>query len=276
MTTSDPRREVTAAFNRIAPGYDVPALRFFPFAADRLAARLNPKRAAKVLDVATGTGAVALALAQGVGDAGRIMAIDLSEDMLDRLQEKIDKFGIRNIDLHVMDAASLEFRREVFDNVVCSFGIFYLPDMFAGLKEWMRVTKPGGRVMFTVFGKQAFQPMMELFDKQLECFGVASPDSGASSFAARLFNPDDCRALLKRAGLEDIDVTTEQLGYHLKDEQEWWEVLSNSGMRYRVEGIPLEQRESFREEHLAEARPLVGDRGLWLNVEAHFAGGTKA
>jgi len=39
------------------------------------------------------------------------------------LQEKIDKFGIPNIDLHVMDAAALEFRREYFDHVVCSFRV---------------------------------------------------------------------------------------------------------------------------------------------------------
>ncbi len=263
------------AFNRIAPGYDVPALRFFPFGADRLVARLNPMRGAKVLDVATGTGAVALAVAQAVGDSGRVMAIDLAEGMLDRLQEKIDKFGIRNVDLQVMDAASLEFRREYFDNVVCSFGIFFLPDMFGGLKEWIRVTKPGGRIMFTVFGKQAFQPMMEQFIKRLERFGVTSPDGSMPFFAAPLVDPDDCRALLNRAGLEDIDVTTEQLGYHLKDENEWWDVLWNSGMRNLVEKIPSEQRESFREGHLAEVRPLVGDQGLWLNVEAHFSSGTK-
>ena len=118
---------MTAVFNRVARGYDDPALRFFPFGADRLIVRLDPDREAKILDVATGTGAVALAAAQAVGAEGRVMAIDLAEGMLDRLQEKIVKFGIRNIDRHVMDAATLEFRRDYFDFVVCSFGIFFCP-----------------------------------------------------------------------------------------------------------------------------------------------------
>jgi len=275
MTTPDPRAEVAAVFNRVAAGYDNPAMRFFPFCADRLIVRLNPARGAKILDVAAGTGVVSMAAMQAVGREGRVMAIDLAERMLDRLQEKIDKFGIPNIDLHVMDAAALEFRREYFDHVVCSFGIFFLPDMSVGLREWARVTKPGGRILFTVFGKQAFQPMMELFIRRIENYGVDAPDKDAPFAAMRLADPERCHDLLSGAGLEDIEVHTEQLGYHLKDEAQWWEVVWNSGMREWVERIPSARQELFRAEHLADVRPLMGEQGLWLNVETLFAAGTK-
>jgi len=271
----DPRAQVAAAFNRVAAGYDNPASRFFPFCADRLIVQLNPARGSKILDVATGTGVVAMAAMQAVGHEGRVMAIDLAEGMLDRLQEKIDKFGIHNIDLHVMDAAVLEFRREYFDHVVCSFGIFFLPDMSVGLREWARVTKPGGRILFTVFGKQAFQPMMELFIRRVKNFGVDAPDKDAPFAAMRLADPERCRDLLSGAGLRDIEVHTEQLGYHLKDETQWWEVIWNSGMREWVESIPSARQELFRAEHLAEVRLLMGEQGLWLNVETLFAAGTK-
>jgi ubiquinone/menaquinone biosynthesis C-methylase UbiE len=275
MIMPDSRAQVAAAFNRVAAGYDNPASRFFPFCADRLIVRLKPARGSKILDVATGTGVVAMAAIQAVGNEGRVMAIDLAEGMLDRLQEKIDKFGIPNIDLHVMDASMLDFRREYFDHVVCSFGIFFLPDMSAGLREWARVTKPGGRVLFTVFGKQAFQPMMELFIRRIENFGVVAPDKDAPFAAMRLADPEHCRDLLSGAGLKDIEVLTEQLGYHLKDEAQWWEVIWNSGMREWVERIPPDRRELFRTEHLADVRPLIGEQGLWLNVETLFAAGTK-
>jgi len=275
MNVPDPRAQVAAAFNRVAAGYDNSALRFFPFCADRLIVRLNPARGSKILDVATGTGVVAMAAMQAVGHEGRVMAIDLAEGMLDRLQEKIDKFGIPNIDLHVMDAAALEFRSEYFDHVVCSFGIFFLPDMSVGLREWTRVTKPGGRILFTVFGKQAFQPMMELFIRRIENYGVNAPDKDAPFAAMRLADPERCRDLLSGAGLKDIEVHTEQLGYHLKDEAQWWEVVWNSGMREWVEKIPSARQELFRAEHLADVRPLMGEQGLWLNVETLFAAGTK-
>jgi ubiquinone/menaquinone biosynthesis C-methylase UbiE len=275
MIMPDPRAQVAAAFNRVAAGYDNPASRFFPFCADRLIVRLNPARGAKILDVATGTGVVAMAAMQAVGHEGRVMAIDLAEGMLDRLQTKIDKFGIPNIDLHVMDAAALEFRSNYFDHVVCSFGISFLPDMALGLREWARVTKPGGRILFTVFGKQAFQPMMELFIRRIENFGVDAPDEDTPFAAMRLADPERCRDLLSGAGFKDIEVHTEQLGYHLKDEAEWWEVIWNSGMREWVERIPPARQESFRVEHLADVRPLMSEQGLWLNVETLFAAGTK-
>ena len=275
MNKHDPRERVISVFNLVAAGYDNPALRFFPFCADRLIARLNPQPGTKLLDVATGTGVVALAAAQAVGEQGRVMAIDLSEAMLDQLHEKIVKFGVRNIDLHVMDAGSLEFRRDYFDTVVCSYGIFFLPDMAAGLREWVRVLKPGGRVIFSVFGERSFQPMMERLVRRLEQHGVAADGDASACALKRLADPAQCRNLLSGAGLEQIGVTIEQLGYHLKDETQWWEVLWNSGMRGKLEQIPVAERDAFRAGHLAEVKPLLSEKGLWLDVETRFAVGTK-
>lgn len=137
------RDRLTAVFNQVATGYDSPALRFFPFAADRLILRLQPNAGEKVLDVATGTGAATLAAAQAVGTSGRVIAIDIADDMLTRLQSKIDKFGITNVDLHVMDAAALEFRRDYFHHVISGFGLFFLPDMGAAAAVGGGVA-PGG------------------------------------------------------------------------------------------------------------------------------------
>jgi ubiquinone/menaquinone biosynthesis C-methylase UbiE len=64
------KQSVTNIFDTVAPGYDSEALRFFPFCADQIANELNPKPGQKILDVATGTGAVAVALAQAVRPGG--------------------------------------------------------------------------------------------------------------------------------------------------------------------------------------------------------------
>lgn len=265
--------QVAQVFNLAAPDYDGPALRFFPFCADRLVARLNPAAGEKILDVATGTGAVALAAAQAVGPTGRVIGIDLAEGMLAQLQRKLDKFGVAHVDLHVMDAAALEFRHDYFHHTLCSFGLFFVRDMAAALKDWVRVTRPGGKVMFTAFGLAAFEPMKRLLLDRLQREDV---DAGAAAQAAgRLAEADNCRALLAAAGLDGITVETVQLGYHLRNADEWWEIVRGSGFRGLVEKLPPPRRETLRAAHVAEIAPLVTDKGLWLNVETIFAAGTK-
>ena len=90
-------RSVADVFNLIAAGYDREALRFFPYAADRLIARLKPAHGIKILDIATGTGVVALAAAQAVGAAGRVVGIDLAEGMLEQAEKKLRQFGIAGL-----------------------------------------------------------------------------------------------------------------------------------------------------------------------------------
>lgn len=265
--------QVAQVFDLAAPDYDGPALRFFPFCADRLVARLNPAAGEKILDVATGTGAVALAAAQAVGPTGRVIGVDLAEGMLAQLQRKLDKFGVAHVDLHVMDAAALEFRGEYFHHTLCSFGLFFVRDMAAALKEWVRVTRPGGKVMFTAFGPAAFEPMKRLLLERLQREGV---DAGAAVPAAsRLAEAGNCRALLAAAGLDGITVESAQIGYHLRNADEWWEIVWGSGFRGLVEKLSPSRRAALRAAHVAEIAPLVTDKGLWLDVETIFAAGIK-
>jgi ubiquinone/menaquinone biosynthesis C-methylase UbiE len=264
---STPQQQA-AIFDRVADGYDREALRFFPFVADRLIARLRPAPGDKLLDVATGTGAVALAAAQAVGAAGRVMAIDVSEGMLARLEAKLAKFGISHVDLHVMDASALEFRRDYFHHVVCSFGLFYLPDMQAAVRQWARVTRPGGTVTFTTFGPNAFGPMIALLRARLAGAGVELP-------AQRLTEADECRALLRDAGLVEVEVCTEQHGYHLRSELEWWEVIWNSALRGACERLSPAALEALGSAHLEEVATLKTAHGVWLDIETQFVFGRK-
>lgn len=149
------KQATTAVFNKVAEGYEHPYSRYFPFTADKILFLLKPKRGDKILDIATGTGVVATTLAKAI-EPGRVHAIDLSEGMLAQLEKTVEKLGINSIDVHVMDAESLEFRKDYFNAAVCSFGLFFLPDMLAGLKEWVRVVKPGGTLLFTSFGQMLF------------------------------------------------------------------------------------------------------------------------
>ena len=260
------KQTIISVFDQVASGYDGPALRFFPFSADRVLSHLSPKPGSKILDAATGTGALAVALAQAVGPQGRVMGIDLSPAMLERAAQNAAKMALNNVDLFEMDAEAPEFRSDYFDAVTCGFGLFFLPDMLAALQQWRRVTRPGGTILFTSFTAEAFEPLAGHFFTTLEAFGLDF--SGEQQLASqRLVEAEACRALMEAAGFEAIEQHTDQLGYHLRGPTEWWEVVWNSGLRGVVQRLPAEQQAEFQQAHLAQLASLVTADGLWMGVE---------
>lgn len=267
------KQAVRQTFDGLAERYDNPATRFFPFCADRLVDFVKPRPGSKVLDVATGTGAVAVPLAQAVGPQGRVAAIDMSSAMLNKAEANIRKMALSNIDLHEMDAEKLDFKSNYFHTVVCSYGLFFIPDMQAALRDWVRVLRPGGTLAFTSFEESAFHPLLDHFVESLQAFGVVLPEGPFGS--RRITSLDHCGELLSAAGLTDIRMETVQIGYHLKDEQDWWEVVTSTAMRALLEQVPASDRDAFREQHLAFAAAQKTADGLWLDVQTRFASGVK-
>ena len=105
----------------------------------------------QVLDIGTGTGVVALRVAEQIARGGMVCGIDLSQPMLETAAAKAKILGIDSkIEFRQMDAEKLEFADETFDKVVSQFALLHFPDPLAALKEIYRVTKPGGRIVVSV------------------------------------------------------------------------------------------------------------------------------
>ena len=270
----DPRQikqQIKSVFDLVAGAYDNPSMRFFPFTADRMVELLQLAPGSKVLDMATGTGMVAIACAQALGNQGRVQAIDLSEKMLDRAYINIQKSGLNNIDLHAMDAELLEFPNQDFDAVFCSYGLFFLPDMLMGVKEALRVLKPGGRFIFTSFAKGSFSPLTEQFQTDIEAFGIEFPKGNW----LLIDEQQACLDLLHEGGFEQAQAVTEQLGYHLSSSEDWWEILWSSGYRGILEQLKPDQLAQFRTRHLAAIDKLATADGVWLNINTIFTIGSR-
>jgi ubiquinone/menaquinone biosynthesis C-methylase UbiE len=271
MSAQDHGTRIKQTFDTVADGYDKPALRFFVNSADHLAAALGLNGNERLLDVATGTGANALALARRL-PSGHVTGIDFSAGMLQQARAKAERAALRNVDFVEMDMQRLEFPDNSFDVTTCAFGIFFVEDMETQLKHIASKVAPGGKVAATGFYDTAFQPLAELLFRRLDLYGVERP---AFSWK-RISTEEKFAALFEKSGLGDVSVQRKNAGYHLRDAEEWWELVWNAGFRGAVSQIPAQRLEEFKREHLAEIQREAASEGIWLNIEVLYATGIKA
>jgi SAM-dependent methyltransferase len=117
-----------------------------------LATRVAARGGERVLDVACGTGRLALDLARAVGPGGSVVGVDLSAAMVDAARRRVAAHGIGNAVFEGMDAEALALPDASFDVVVCALGLMYMPDPRQALREMARVLRPGGRIAVVVWG----------------------------------------------------------------------------------------------------------------------------
>lgn len=142
--------QVEQMFDSIAPAYDfmnramtLGIDKIWRKKAVKMVARTTP---AHILDVATGTGDLAIALSRAIPQT-RVTGVDLSEGMIAVGRKKIEKAGLgERITLEAADCLALPFEDNKFDALTVAYGVRNFADIPAGLREMQRVIRPGGMV----------------------------------------------------------------------------------------------------------------------------------
>ena len=235
------KHEVAGIFGRAAPTYDRVGPRFFSHFGRRLVTLAQIPGGAKVLDVATGRGAVLFSAADVVGPQGFVVGIDLSEMMIQENWEEIKRLGMQNVKAHRMDAEYLELPDESFDCVLCSFAIFFFPQLDRALSEIRRVLKPNGQIAVTTWAStrdEQWKWFEELTETYLPSESEPEQTSDPQSTSKPIFNtPEGLEAILASAGFVNIRVVSESREFIYADEEEWWSTLWSHGMRADLEAI---------------------------------------
>jgi demethylmenaquinone methyltransferase/2-methoxy-6-polyprenyl-1,4-benzoquinol methylase len=168
----------------------------------------------RVLDVATGTGDLALELARRVGPDGEVVGSDFSERMLELARAKAADAaaGSAPLRFETANALALPYRDGEFAAVTVGFGARNFADLDQGLRELARVTRPGGRVVVLEITTPTRPPLSTFFrlwfDRAVPLLGRFAGDSDAYSYlpsSVRRF--PGARELAERmaaAGLDDI------------------------------------------------------------------------
>jgi ubiquinone/menaquinone biosynthesis C-methylase UbiE len=261
---------IRQVFNTVCEQYGQGELRFFENAASHLPALLNLKGDEKLLDIAAGTGLASTLLASHLPD-GQVTGIDLSEGMLEKAQTRARSMGLNNIDFQQMDMTQMDLPEKHFDVINSSFGVFFVEDFEQLVQHVSSRLKPGGRFSTTHFAKGSMAPMQDMIMQRLQQYGVEVPGVSWSQLDSEEAN----RELYETAGFKNITHCRNQVGYHFKDAEGWWEVVWWAGFRGFVNQIAADEAEQFKQEHLAEINKLADGEGIYFNVEVIHTIGEK-
>ena len=150
---------------------------------------LDLRAGERLLEVGVGTG---LSLPLYRRDTS-IVGIDISSKMLEKAQEKIEKYDLRNVQLEVMDAQAMDFPDSSFDCVTACYVVSAAPDPHKVVSEICRVCKPGGRIVFINHFK-SLNPLIGAIE------GLIEPIGQRLGFSTTL----DLHDLLKEIKLEPV------------------------------------------------------------------------
>lgn len=179
ITTSQKskKQQVEEMFNNIAPKYDF-MNHLLSIGIDvgwrkKAIALLKKKNTKTILDVATGTGDMAI-MAAKLLDVEKITGIDLSENMLELGRKKIEKEGLKSkIELQKGDGETINFPDNSFDAVMVAFGVRNFEYLENGLREMQRVLKPGGTLVVLEFSTPQFMFSRKLYNLYM---GIVAPE----------------------------------------------------------------------------------------------------
>jgi ubiquinone/menaquinone biosynthesis C-methylase UbiE len=217
--------------------------------AEAALARVSLTSDSRVLDVAAGTGALALAAAR---TAAQVVATDFSPGMVAR----ISAAGLPNVNARVMDGQALDLADGGFDAVFSIFGVIMFPDWRKGLAEMARVTRPGGYGVVATWQDRGAATFLLLGQVRRKLFpergGMTMPEA-----VTALNNPQDFARELVVAGYRDPKIEYVTHDYELDVA-----ALANPDSLFGMSPDWTSLNDAEKAAVVAEVRQMAGNRSV--------------
>jgi len=226
-----------------------------------------------ILDLATGTGLVAIAAAKQTGSTGSVIGVDMSSGMLSQARGKISSLGINNLELIEADIESIDFSPEQFDVIFCCSAIVYASDIPSLLDKCYGWLKSGGNLTFSTSAKTAYWADIQVKICQ-DLFGIDFPH-----ILRPLWTPEKCQELLKHSSFQNIEIECDRRGkYLVLDEYPVSMSCEEGHMMPKANplaNLTADQKEELQWAYQQAINTLVTEEGLWSDRSLLFVKGQK-
>lgn len=236
------------------------------------------KEGTRVLDVAAGAGEQSLTAARRVGPSGRVLATDISPNLLRLASNAAAAAGLENMEIREMDGEQLDTLAEgTFDTVISRVGMIYFPDQKKALQGMRHTLALGGKVSLVTY---AAADKNEFFSLPVsiirERANLPAPQPGQPG-PFSLGCPDVLRALLEDSGFRDVEVKRVNSPVRLKTAAECvrFERESFGALHQMLSSLDEDQQESVWKEIAAALDQFEGTEGFEGPCELLVAAGTK-
>lgn len=216
----------------------------------------------RFLDVAAGTGGLSLPAAR-LG--AQVLATDWSPAMIERFEARVRAEGLRDAAGRVMDCHALELPDDRFDITGSQFGVMLVPNQPRALREMVRVTRPGGRVLMIAYGSPAELEFLQVFISALTAVAPEFPGlpDDPPPLEFQVSDPDVLRRRLTDAGLKEVRVerTAERPTFGSGQEMWDWVLYGNPIPGMLVADLSENQRARLRQVLDGMVRERAGGNG---------------
>ena len=235
-------------------------------------------RGSAVLDLATGPGEPALAIAEFVGTAGRVLGIDPVPEMVEAARREANRRGLGNARFAVAQAEALPAQNGSFDAVVSRFGVMFFPAPTDAIREMLRVLKPGGRIALAVWSYAERNPFHYTLSRIVERYVASPPPAEDAPDAFRYARPGKLRALVSEAGAAELSERVFQFTTRASVSlEEFWTLRTemSESLRNKLAKIPHDQMAELKRQTIEALRAYSDGSTVTMPAEVLIVTGAK-
>jgi ubiquinone/menaquinone biosynthesis C-methylase UbiE len=228
----------------------------------------------RVLDVAAGTGALALAASRW---GAEVIATDSSPGMIERLRARVAREEIAGLTVKLMDGQALELPDDSFDAALSIFGFMFFPDRHKGFRELLRVLRPGGRAAIATWGPSERVRMVEVVSNAVK---AAVPEFASSAKPSPALSLQDASVLMgemESAGFRMVRIESATHSWGADSPEIFWEHWHKASptLAGLLRQVGPSKSAMIRDAFVDILRKEFGEAPVRLQGQAHIGIGVK-